>query len=223
MCFSKNASLSMLLVGLYLTYYFYKLNLPIYSFVVFYYSLMQLIHYVGYTVINKCNNKTNKTIAYLNYIHICFQPFVTLLGYYEIFKRLNTINKKQLIQFKGIILLSFINSLFLLSRLIKPNNSQYCVYCGKEACSFSGVEHIDFKIPLRNGGYTTPTLFTHFLFMFLPLLIFNNTTRLVGLGTFIFGMSPTFIWKGISSSESGSIWCFNSIFQVLATFLLLRT
>ena len=49
---------------------------------------MEIIQYIGYTVIDDCSNPTNRAMSYLNYILICFQPFVYLLGMYGLFKNM---------------------------------------------------------------------------------------------------------------------------------------
>lgn len=225
MCFSKNASLSMFITGMVFALYFYRMKMPLFALTVVYYSIMQLIHYVGYLYIDQCDNKINQLMAKLNFIHIAFQPFVTLLGSYDVFRRYNIITPKQLIQFKGILWIALLTSFFQFSRIFKLNmdfsSPENCVYCGEKPCSSSGHKHIAFHLPLRNKpGYITPTLFTHFTYMFLPFLLFNNTTRMIGILTFMFGMSPAFIWKGISGSEAGSIWCFGSIAHCLIIFAI---
>lgn len=185
---------------------------------------MQLIHHIGYIYVNDCKNKINQSMAYANFIHIAFQPIVMLIGCYGLFDHFKIITKNQLIQLKGIIALSAIVSLFQFTRIFKFNNNELkkeasdCRFCGN-ICSFSGKHHIQFTVPLRTEHlYITPTMFTHFLFFVLPLLLFNNTTRILGIFTFLIGISPTFIYDGISFSESAAIWCFASIFHILVLF-----
>ena len=73
MCFSQNASLGMAILGAISTIPIYKyINFKA-AFCIFYFTLMQIIHYIGYTVIDDCNNKTNQLMSILNFYHICFQ------------------------------------------------------------------------------------------------------------------------------------------------------
>ena len=73
MCFSQNMSLSVGIFGILSSIYFLKLN--IYAAIgIFYFSLMEIIQYFQYKVIDQCDNKYNKLLTKIGYIHICFQP-----------------------------------------------------------------------------------------------------------------------------------------------------
>jgi len=190
----------------------------------FYFSLMQLIHYLGYKVIDQCQNKWNKALSYVNYIHICFQPFVYLLGLYGLFQRFNIITVKQLSQFSLIIKFSVLAGVLSLLRLIGnknhplSKNNDNCIFCG-DACSFSGKKHIVFTLPLRKEPvYITPTVYNHFLFFFIPLLLFNNTTRLISLFMYITANIPLYYY-GIKPSENATIWCYHSIAQLFVVLV----
>ena len=200
---------------------FFKNNLPMYAFLTLYFSLMQMIHYYGYIHIDDCKNKINQTMAYLNFIHIAFQPLVYLLGIREIFKRYGVISAKQYSQLTMVIFIAGLCGIFHVLRLFKAGNQDpqtNCIYCGKQVCSTTGVKHIQFHLPLRtNPVYVTPNEFTHFMLTIFPLLMFNNTTRAVALLCFLSMMTPTLIWPSVYASESASIWCFGSVLQISAT------
>ena len=88
MCFSKNMSLFMAILGGVSIIVSYKyVNIKAAS-MIFYFALMQIIHYYGYTVIDKCDNKLNQTLSRLNYLHISFQGPIYLLGFGDYLKNL---------------------------------------------------------------------------------------------------------------------------------------
>ena len=59
-------------------------------------------------------------------------------------------------------------------------------------------------------------------YLFLPLLFFNNTTRLSAFVTFITAMIPSFIYK-TEVTESAALWCTLTIFQLLLTaYIVMR-
>jgi len=59
MCFTKNVSLFMALLGGVSSIVTLKyINIKA-AFMIFFFTLMQIIHYFGYTVIDKCDNKLN--------------------------------------------------------------------------------------------------------------------------------------------------------------------
>ncbi len=69
MCFSANISLSF---GIIKFIFFIKKNMLL--LVIFYFALMEILHFFQYKVINQCNNDYNKFLTNIGYIHICFQP-----------------------------------------------------------------------------------------------------------------------------------------------------
>jgi len=75
MCINIYASASMSVIGIIATFIIYNKTNFLIAFGIFYFTLMEIIQTIGYSVIDKCDNIVNKTISYLNYIHISFQPF----------------------------------------------------------------------------------------------------------------------------------------------------
>ena len=234
MCWSKNVSLGMGLFGICASIVSYYRIEKLWSFNIFFFAIMQFIHYFGYLYINKCNNPINKFMSYANYLHVCFQPFVWTLGFYGLFKKYKIITGEQLRVYWFAIKLSLVASFICASRIFPihiskalsfpliSKNHAGCAYCGK-TCSFSGNRHIGFSLPLRiEPEYITTNHFYHFLFLFIPLLFFNNKTRLIALITFVTAMIPSIIYK-TRATESAALWCTLTIFQLLVTiFIVLK-
>lgn len=231
MCWSKNVSLGMTFIGLLFTYYsYYKID-KIWALNVFYFTLMQIIHYIGYLFINDCNHPVNKMMAYLNYIHISFQPVIFLLGFNTLFKKLNIINEKDYNYINNYIYFGIVIGILLISRLfpiVIDKDRSYklerkgCVWCGVP-CSFSGNKHISFSIPLRNTPqYLTPTMFMHFALFYIPfILLLNKKVTFFMLLIFLSSLIPSLLFK-INPAETGTIWCSISIIQWIVSFLLLK-
>ena len=73
MCFSENMSLTIGIIGILSSFYFYNKN--IYASVgIGYFALMEILQFFQYKVINECDNYYNKLLTNIGYIHICFQP-----------------------------------------------------------------------------------------------------------------------------------------------------
>lgn len=234
MCWSKNVSLGMGIIGVIASYIAYYRIERLWAFNIFFFAIMQFIHWIGYLVINDCNSPINQAMSYANYLHVCFQPFVWTLGFYGLFSKYKTITNEQLKNYWFVIQLSFLVSLNCALRIFPINLSkditfktinkkhQGCAYCGK-TCSISGKKHIGFTLPLRLGPeYLTTNHFYHFMFLFLPLLFFNNTTRIIALVTFITAMLPGMIYNA-DATESAALWCTLTIFQLLVTAYIVMT
>ena len=229
MCWSKNVSLAMAVIGSIFTYYSYTSIDKLWSFSIFYFTLMQLIHYIGYIYIDKCNNSINNLMSYLNYIHISFQPPVFILGFASLFYKLKVINNKDFNILKQFVYFAVLVSIFMLMRLfpLRLANVDFnlkktgCVWCG-DLCTYKGKYHVNFSLPLRNKPiYLTPTFFTHFALFYLPfLLLMKSKVNLIMLLIFVTSLIPAVLFH-ISPSETGTIWCGISILQFLVSFLFM--
>jgi len=224
MCFSLEASNFMLALGSISSIWaYYKINWQV-GLLLGYFALMQLIHVVGYLTINDCKNKYNQLASRLNYIHICFQPFVVIIGYWGLMLYTKNINRDSRIRLMYALVITFVIGLFLFFRqfkefssngqkLSKINNKNDCIWCG-ELCSFAGEKHINFSLPLLKTDYLIPSLFIHFFGMFIIPLFIN---KFIAILTIILGVLTLIPAKmhGIDTSEAGTIWCFTSIIQLL--------
>ena len=235
MCFSQNASLGMAILGAISTIPIYKyINFKA-AFCIFYFTLMQIIHYIGYTVIDDCNNKTNQLMSILNFYHICFQGPVWLIGWLGVFEKFNVVKPLHLKFMPILISMALITSILMALRrfewiptvtdenkILKKNskiNDNITGALQGKLCSKSGKHHIKFRLPLTNEpAYYTPNLFTHFLFFFIPLLLFNNTTRIISIITWVSGIIIPTVYLNIGTSEAATVWCFLSIIQLLIMY-----
>ena len=240
MCFSQNASLGMAILGAISTIPIYKYINYKAAFCAFYFTLMQVIHYYGYTVIDDCNNETNKLMSILNFYHIAFQAPVFLFGWLGVFEKFNVVSPLHLKFMPIIIIMALITSVLIALRRFEwryftigeknKNSSTKIIEKSKlndktdgtlqgKLCSRSGKHHITFRLPLRNQPeYYTPNLYGHFLFFFIPLLLFNNTTRIISLFTFVFGIVIPTLYLQLESSEVATVWCFLSIIQIIIMY-----
>ena len=204
---------------------------------IFYFTLMQIIHYIAYLVIDDCNNKTNQLMSILNYYHICFQGPAWLIGWLGIFEKYSIIKPLYLKFMPLLIGMALITSILMALRRLnfiplgaqtnenKEITRKHMVnedingsLQGK-LCSRSGKEHIQFRVPLRTEpSYYTPNLYGHFFFFFIPFLFFNNTTRLLSLFTWVFGILIPTLYYNLESSEVATVWCFISIVQILMMY-----
>ena len=217
MCWSENVSLMFTVIGAAASAYSYKYINRLWAISMLYFTLMQLIHYISYLVIDECNNPINISMAYVNYIHVAFQPLFYLLGIYGLFKTYKTINKEQLISLRYFVYVSVFYGIFYTIRLFPiyyPLKTSGCAWCGPP-CAVTGKEHVDLAVPLRlRPYYWTPGLFTHFFLIFIPLLLYNNTTRLITTLAFISASAPMVLYD-LTPSEGGTTWCGISIAQMI--------
>ena len=215
MCFSENISLAIGLTGILSSVYFYKKNIYA-SIGIVYFSLMEIIQFFQYKVINQCNNKYNIFLTILGYIHICFQPLFFNIWLFAFTKKPNF----------TFIYLSFFAGLLLLSRIISVKDSETCdtnnePLCGKNTCAFSGERHIAWNIRLRAPGknWITPSLGLHFFMWAIPVLTIIELKPFLALlltGPYL----GIFLTNNIH--EQPAIWCYTAIGQMLLTYFLIK-
>ena len=217
MCWSENISLMFTVIGAAAAAYAYKHVDHLWALSMFYFTIMQFIHYISYLVIDECGNPINIAMAYANYVHVAFQPFFYLLGLFGLFKTYKTISKDQLISLRYFIYASVFFGFFYTIRLFplyQPLETTGCAWCGPP-CAITGKEHVDLTVPLRlRPYYWTPGSFMHFFLFFIPLLLYNNLTRLISI-LFLASASVPMVLYDLPPSEAGTTWCGISIAQLI--------
>ena len=213
MCFSQNGSLAIGLFGLFFSVSIYSKNRYA-SIGLGYFSLMEILQYFQYQVIDECHNPTNRFLTDVAYIHICFQPLFFNLWLFAFTK-----NPPFLFLY-----MSFLAGLLLISRLffVKDDNSNLCdtkhePLCGKLTCSFSGEKHIAWNIRLRNTDYITPSIFLHFFMWTIPILTLFQIKPVIAL--ILTGPYLAYVTNNIH--EQPAIWCYTAIAQVILTYFLI--
>lgn len=243
MCFSQSMSYSFGLIGMISSYILY-INKYYYATVgVFYFSLMEILQGLQYSVIDECDNEINILLTYIAYLHISFQPVIVSIWLYEFIDD----KKKNLNFLKLIIGICFIGGILLASRVFIFEKDTLCnpkiePTCGERTCSLSGKYHIVWDFAMRAPGtyYFTPSVALHFFLYCVPFLVLGIMLRnykviAMSLLTVIL---PFMIYIYINlylylidkdkyvyyndKNELGALWCFISIPYILLTFILLK-
>jgi hypothetical protein len=177
---------------------------------------MEILQFFQYKVINKCDDKTNKFLTILGYLHICFQPLFFNIWLFAFTKRPNFTFLK----------LSFAAGLLLASRLLFVKDDEVCdtknePLCGERTCSFSGEKHIAWNLRLRAAGknWWTPSIGLHFFMWTIPVLTIyeiNPAMAMLISGPYI----GYFLTNNIH--EMPAIWCYTVVSQMLISYYLLK-
>lgn len=214
MCFSENISLSIGLTGLISGAYFFNKNA--YAGIgIFYFGLMEIIQFFQYKFINKCDNKYNKFLTIIGYIHICFQPLFFNIWLFAFVDKPNF----------TYLYMSFFAGLLLMSRLFFVTDENLCdnrhePLCGKTTCSYSGNMHIAWNLRLRAPGkhWFTPSIGLHFFMWVIPALTMFEMKPILAL-------ILTAPYLGLLTNnihEQPAIWCYTGIIQMILTYFLVH-
>ena len=177
---------------------------------------MEILQYFQYTVINQCNNKKNKFLTNLGYLHICFQPLFFNIWLFAFTKKPNY----------NFLYLSFFAGLLLASRLFYVSDDELCdtknePLCGPTTCAFSGTRHIAWNVRLRAPGkyWFTPSIGLHFFMWVIPVLTICQIKP-----TFALILTGPYLGYLLSNNihEQPAIWCYTVIAQMFVTYFLLQ-
>jgi hypothetical protein len=215
MCFSQSMSLAIGLGGILLGTYFYLFVNKYAGIGVGYFALMEVIQFFQYSVIDKCDDRWNKFLTNLGYLHICFQPVFWNIWLFAFVKKPMWI----------FIYMSIAAGFLLLSRLFNVKDDELCdtkneALCGKKTCSFTGERHVAWNVRLRAAGkdYYTPSIALHFFMMFIPTLVTFQPKPILAM--LLVGPWLGFMLTG-NIHEQPAIWCYTAIAQFLVSTTLL--
>lgn len=185
-----------------------------------YFSGMEALQAVSYTVINQCDSPLNQMMTLLGYLHICFQPFfINAAALYFMPK------ESAKVAAPWLYAISFFGALSMLFQLYPFEWAGHCAIgsrplCGDVLCTVRGKWHIAWLVPTNGiGNSAAGNFFLSYGFhgygiaaFIAPLLA--GSWRLVFF-TWLFGPVLT-IQTTDNINEWPAIWCLFSIFLCLS-------
>jgi hypothetical protein len=115
-----------------------------------YFSLMEMLQAVTYTVIDQCGAPLNQVLTLLGALHIAFQPF-----FLNAFSMHFIPDKVRIKISPWVYTLCFAGTILMLIKLYPLDWAGTCnighePFCGEHLCSVSGNWHIAWEAPLNN-------------------------------------------------------------------------
>ncbi len=156
MCWSGQASATLAAVGLASTTYVAikgedkALWIPL-----AYFSLMEMLQALTYTVIDQCGSPMNQVLTLLGVLHIAFQPF--FLNAFS----MHFIPARVRIRISPFVYtFCFIGTILILVKIYPLEFAGICnighePFCGTQLCSVSGNWHIAWQAPLNGISWAT--------------------------------------------------------------------
>jgi hypothetical protein len=212
-------SLTFAVMGLALAAYVYfvKKNTRMAIGIVYFFG-MEFLQFWQYFFIDECESVVNKVLTYAGFLHICFQPYFThLMG-----SAFSKGSSKRLWNF--VMRLCLVAAFYMiLSSAMAPwdprgpltaDNPSFDWLRGNRLCTYSGVYHLAWSVPLYEPTYFMPNLFLHFFVMFTPFFVWGSWfMALQGVLLLLTGpVLSALITPNLQ--EQASIWCFFSIMQI---------
>ena len=183
-----------------------------------YFTLMEALQAIGYSVVDQCGTTSNQTITLLSYLHIVFQPFFINAFAMELVPG----PVKERLR-HGVYFCCAASSAVMLAQLYPLEWAGSCrlgdPLCGAVLCLTSGEWHIAWNIPLN--GLLRPLedaigvhsgLPTYFLAAFLLPLAYGSW-RIVVFHALLGPILAT--WLTNNPNEIPAIWCLFSVGIVL--------
>jgi len=206
MCFTERQSfinVIILIIGSIFVYPKYRLTI----FLIFLAS-KDLIQ--GFLYKYQHNEKLEKNLTILSWIHICFQPlFVNMFISYFSEKKYNN-------YWNIIFVICLLYGIYTLTTLkeFDIQNDPHCNkidknddFCSKYTTSYIGKYHIAYKFNRDNDRIFFPII--HLILIFVPSLFTN--CRILGIIWGLFVILIYIYFNDIGNGEKAAIWCFLSI------------
>jgi len=183
-----------------------------------YFSLMELLQAVSYTVVDQCGTPLNDSMTFLGYLHVTFQPFfINAVSLFFIAKEV----RERIAPY--VYAVCFVAAVLLLLNIYPFKWAGLCdpefrEMCSGRWCSYYGSVHIAWEFPM-NGLFNWIALHKHvnaWLIYLIPafvLPILYGSWRMT-LYHIVMGPIPARIITG-SSDEFAAFWCLLSIMFLL--------
>jgi Family of unknown function (DUF5765) len=208
MCWSGEASAVLATVGLASTTYIAlkgedkRLWLPL-----GYFSLMEALQAVAYTVIGQCDAPLNQIVTLLGYFHIVFQPFfINMISLYFIPPEIRRKIEPWVVFFTSVGVLTMLVSTYpfewapVCQQGVAP-------FCSPKICSMHGSWHISWGMPRSVFGYVFGVRAYTVIAFVLPLLYgsWRFTMYHILTGPFMAAITSGDL------NEWAAVWCLFSI------------
>jgi hypothetical protein len=202
------------------------------SYCFFWLSVIDLLQFLNYFVINKCSNLINILATGLGWIHLCFQPFVSNLALSALDRR--NIDKKRdeiwVFVAQLCAVCGFLMSLRILIPIFItiPDQSDHSLIavctpeaegvCAPQTCAKTGVYHLQWGFKMLRPAYVFPGLAMHFVTMFvIPFLLGLKFAALLLL---FGGPGLAMAFAGVREGETAAIWSFLAVGQAFVAIFV---
>ena len=204
-----------------------------------YYALMELFQYMGYMVIeNESLSHFNALVTFLPFIQICFQPAVTTWWLMRRDKHLaahrrsvkgqktkKALEEKRDAQDKIIVRYSLLGSTLDFLRA-RPDNYAHLAttlttwFPGQVWATFQSPNHLGWSMPVVEQSYWFPGTM-HFFNITAPFFIKGKWPNMIsGVIFVVTGPLLAEYVVNFDMASAGSVWCFQSVVQVMMPFVM---
>lgn len=221
MCWSGEASAVIAAIGIGSTAYAMARREPIeITSCLGFFSLMELLQAVTYTVVDQCGTPANQMLTMLGYIHISMQPF--FINTISMFFIPDHVRRRIA---PAVYTVCFCSTVIMLMMIYPFDGVTMCsldnsVMCGQSLCSYMGSVHIAWQFPMNMLFHPLPdpsiaelAYAVHWWMYLLPafiLPVLYGSWRCTGYHLF-FGPILAFVFVGGDIHEMSAVWCLLSI------------
>ena len=215
MCWSETATLSMVGIGAAATIITARRGEPKAIWLTLgYFTVMEVLQAVGYTVVDDCGSSTNQSVTLLSYLHIALQPI--FINAFVMAVMADAVTPRMR---RWVYTLATLASLLMLARLAPFSWAGHCApgdtLCGPSFCTVSGDWHIAWQMPLNDiWGFLGEDVTKFFAFPSYGLAVFALP---LAYGAWRFVLMHAVLGPGLASvltsnsNETPTIWCLFSI------------
>jgi hypothetical protein len=196
-----------------------KLPYQYITFILLFYTCMELLQAIQYSYVNQCDNKINKALTEVAYGFVIVQPLL-----WNVFFYLNSSGCDKSILMVGIVLSLIWMVVNLLGRIMyTPENritKESSVFAGDKVCTRQNQSHLFWEWTSANFGEFNANFLMHLLIWFIPALITvqHRIAAILLIISICIG-----VWMAYISGEYyifTSAWCYISVPIVIGLLLI---
>ena len=196
-----------------------KLPYQYITFILLFYTCMELLQAIQYSYVNQCDNKINKALTEVAYGFVIVQPLL-----WNVFFYLNSKGCDKSILMVGIVLATIWLVVNLLGRIMyTPENritKESSVFAGDKVCTKKNQSHLFWEWTSANFGEFNANFLMHLLIWFIPALV-SIQHRIAAILLIIS------IFIGVLMAYASgeyyiftSVWCYISVPIVIGLLLI---
>ena len=181
-----------------------------------YFSVMETLQGLTYSVIGDCGRPANEVLTILSYVHICFQPFFVNMF------ALSWLPEARRKTARWIWPLCIFATTVMLLMLTGREKWGACdvvaqSLCGADTCSYHGEWHIAWRLTLSS---LDPNYLVYWISVFIVPIVYGSWRFVL----YHFALGPFLAWQLTGNKdERAAVWCLSSIAFLTAAHLPVLT
>lgn len=227
MCYNTTMSYIFFVIGMVLCFYIYNyspfLEKTHIHYILFFYSLMELLQGTQYFFVNNCNSAINRASTNIAYILVIIQPLLWNWFFY-----INSENKFKPVFLTAIVLAVTWMIVNVLGRLTYNKNKNFqtkemSVFAADKTCTKKRKTHLYWEWTSANMKDLTANFLMYLMIWFIPGLVVKQFRQIALLIVTSAIVAAIISYKNGEYFTFTSLWCYISVPIVIGVLIMINS